>query len=96
MDPDGTEAENASGPYRPIDCSLHDRLESLATLGTTCRIVIREGGTSRIVTDRITDVFTRGAEEFLTTPSTGPVRLDLVESVDPQGRTRLLGLEPPT
>lgn len=71
-------------PYRPIDCSLHDRLESFATLGTECRIVVRDGhGATREVIDRITDVFARGGEEFLVTPSTGPVRLDRVESVGP-------------
>lgn len=71
-------------PYRPIDCSVHDRLEAFATLGTVCRIVIRDGhGATREVIDRITDVFARGGEEFLVTASTGPVRLDRVESASP-------------
>lgn len=75
--------------YRPIDCSLHDRLESFATLGTECRIVFRDGyGAIREVIDRITDVFASGGEEFLVTASTGPVRLDRVESVGPVATER--------
>ena len=69
--------------YVPIDCQFHDRLESFATLGTVCRILIREeSGTRREIVDRITDVFALGGVEFLTTSSTGPVRLDHIESVE--------------
>lgn len=88
MDPDGRPSAHVEHPYRPIDCSFHDRLESLATLGTVCRIVIRAREASCTVTERITDVFAHGGEEFLTTPSTGPVRLDLIESVEPLDRAQ--------
>ncbi|MEX2531456.1 MAG: hypothetical protein WD960_11850 [Gemmatimonadota bacterium] len=70
-------------PYSPIDCSVHDRLEAFATLQTRCRIAFRtdEGEAVELV-DRIVDVFTRGAEEFLRSASGQEVRLDRLDSVE--------------
>lgn len=79
---EGNAAGSEPVPYEPIDCSYHDRLESFATFGTLCRIAFRdsEGARAEVVA-RITDVFSRGDEEFLTTTETGPIRLDRLESV---------------
>jgi len=73
----------ADTPYSPIDCSLHDRLESLATLGQECRITYQgSAGVDRELTERIADVFSRGGEEFLKTASGILIRLDRLRSVD--------------
>jgi len=71
-------------PYSPISCSLHDHLESAATLGRPCRIVFRValGAAPQEVLDRIADVFARGGAEFLLTAGGTEVRLDRLESVD--------------
>jgi Rho-binding antiterminator len=72
-------------PYEPIDCSLHDRLESFATLGTRCRITFDEpSGNRREVVDRIRDVFARSGEEFIETSAAGEIRLDRLVRVEPE------------
>ncbi|MEQ1856805.1 MAG: hypothetical protein ABL963_10055 [Longimicrobiales bacterium] len=69
--------------YRPIDCSLHDRLESFATQRVECRIVFRrEDGTEWVMVDRIRDVFAKGGEEWLTTFSGEQIRLDRIGAVE--------------
>lgn len=78
----------AAEPYEPIDCSLHDRLESFATLGTPCRITfLRPDGNAHEVTDRIRDVFTRSGEEFIETAAAGLIRLDRLVRVEPEPET---------
>lgn len=75
--------------YTPIDCSLHDRLESAATLRTTVPIVYREvDGSETRITDTIVDVYTEGREEFLRTQSDLVIRLDRLVSVDDVNFTR--------
>jgi Rho-binding antiterminator len=70
-------------PYRPIECSLHDRLESFATLRGECSIVFRkEDGTEWVMVDRIVDVFARDGEEWLTTSSGEQIRLDRITTVE--------------
>lgn len=72
-----------SGNYDPIDCSLHDRLESAATLRTPVDIVYREDSGAQASThDVITDVYARDGVEYLTTRSGSTIRLDRIESVD--------------
>lgn len=69
--------------YQPIDCGLHDRLEALATMGRVVRIVVRApDGASRVIEDRLVDVFARGDEEFVRTARGELIRLDRLESVD--------------
>jgi Rho-binding antiterminator len=69
--------------YRPIDCSLHDRLEELATLRRECIITYRGAdGERRETSDRIVDVFARGDEEFVKLDRGVEVRLDRLEDVD--------------
>jgi Rho-binding antiterminator len=69
--------------YFPIACGLHDRLEALATLGRSCRIVyVTPNGGAREVVDRIADVYARNGEEFVRTSSGVEIRLDRLERVD--------------
>ncbi|MGH8083123.1 MAG: hypothetical protein ACREP7_21270 [Lysobacter sp.] len=69
--------------YRPIDCELHDVLESLATTRTPARIAFHDGsGAVQRCDAVIADVFARNAEEFLTTTAGESVRLDRLLSVD--------------
>jgi Rho-binding antiterminator len=70
-------------PYRQIACSIHDRLESLATLGRTTHIVFRDAdGSLHETVDRLVDVFAREGEEFLKTAAGEVIRLDRLERVD--------------
>lgn len=69
--------------YTPIDCSLHDRLEAIATLRRTVAIVVQDAdGTRREIADRLVDVFARSGEEFVRTAGGEEIRLDRLESVD--------------
>lgn len=69
--------------YDPIDCSLHDRLEAVATLRTPVDIVyLDESGARASLHDVITDVYARDSVEYLTTRSGSTIRLDRIESVD--------------
>ena len=69
--------------YTPIDCLLHDRLESATTLRTTVTIACEDNeGVTTEIDDRINDVFTKGNEEFIQTASGLIIRLDRLISVD--------------
>lgn len=70
-------------PYTPIDCSVHDTLESLATLHRVCDIIYRDGrGERSLATDVIEDVYTEGSAEFVRLRSGATIRLDELISVD--------------
>lgn len=76
--------------YEPIDCSDHDRLESLATLRQIARISYRDpDGGLREVEDLIEDVYSRDGAEYLRTAGGEEVRLDALVSVD--GKRRAAG-----
>lgn len=84
----GDERRDATS-YAPIDCSLHDRLEALATLRRTCHIAYRDAeGNAQEIAERIVDVFARDGAEFLKTAGGLEVRLDRLDAVDgvPYGR----------
>jgi len=69
--------------YTPIECSLHDQLESLATLGRACRVVYRDdSGEERETEGRLVDVFARGGAEYVRLDSGVEIRLDRLEWVD--------------
>jgi Rho-binding antiterminator len=69
--------------YRPIDCSLHDQLESAATLKKTVRITYRDTtGESRRADGEIVDIFTRAGAEYVTLADGLEVRLDDLQEVD--------------
>ena len=69
--------------YRPIDCALHDRLESLATVGRAVTIEYRdEHGLARRAQDVIVDVYARAGVEYLRTQTGLTIRLDRLVGVD--------------
>jgi Rho-binding antiterminator len=69
--------------YAPIACALHDRLESIATLGATVRIeYVDDGGATQRADDRIVDVYARGGAEYLRLAGGLEIRLDHLETVD--------------
>ena len=69
--------------YTPIDCSLHDRLESLATLGPVVRIeYVDDSGAVQSTDDRIVDVYARAGVEYLRLARGLEIRLDHLETVD--------------
>ncbi|MBR9988756.1 MAG: hypothetical protein KFH98_03315 [Gemmatimonadetes bacterium] len=73
--------------YEPIDCSDHDRLESLATLRQIARISYRgDNGEPREVEDLIEDLYARDGVEYLRTAGGEELRLDSLVSVDGKRR----------
>lgn len=69
--------------YVPIDCSLHDRLEAVATLRRAAVIVYEDdAGAAAETRARIDDVFARAGAEYLRTEGGLELRLDRVLSVD--------------
>lgn len=69
--------------YDPIDCSMHDRLESYATLRQPCRIAFRDDdGRLQEAHDRIADVFAEDGVEYIRTAAGEQIRLDRIEEVD--------------
>jgi transcriptional antiterminator Rof (Rho-off) len=74
---------NSDQPYRPIDCSLHDRLESAATLRKRVCIAYRSSDNELLqVEDRIVDIYTRDGVEFMGLGNGTEIRLDDIDSVD--------------
>ena len=45
--------------YRPIDCSLHDRLEAAAPLGRNSTVAYRQDDAIHVYEDVIVDLFAR-------------------------------------
>lgn len=73
----------AERPYAPIACGVHDELLALATLKRPCDLAYRDNaGAAVAVRGRITDVFSRGSEEFLTLEGGPTIRLDKILSID--------------
>ncbi|MDZ7778537.1 MAG: hypothetical protein U5R14_01190 [Gemmatimonadota bacterium] len=69
--------------YRPIDCSVHDRLEAFAVSRTDCRVTYTDPATEeRTITGRIVDVFTRDGAEFLRMDEGSEIRLDRLRSCE--------------
>lgn len=77
--------EKGLGPYRPIDCFVHDELLARATLARPTELVYTdEGGVERSVRDRIVDVFARDRAEYLRLANGLEIRLDKLVAVDGQ------------
>ena len=68
--------------YKPIDCSLHDRLESVATLRQTVQLVYESPRGTTTLEDRIVDVFSKNDEEFIRLASGQTIRLDHILRLD--------------
>ena len=75
--------------YRPISCSVHDRLEALAVRSRPCRIRHRTPeGAVESAEGRIVDIFARQGEEFLRMDGGEEIRLDRLVEVEDAGPTR--------
>lgn len=69
--------------YVPIDCGIHDRLESFAVQRASVAVVWRdETGDARHVTATITDVFARDGADWVTLSTGETVRADRLVAVD--------------
>jgi Rho-binding antiterminator len=75
--------DGMKGEYRPVDCDVHDKLESLATLKQPAEIIYDDrSGSRKTACDLIVDVYTEGDAEWLRLESGQVIRLDQVRSVD--------------
>ena len=70
--------------YLPIDCSLHDRIEDLATRGRVVRIRYEGDEGPAETDDALVDWFVRDGAEFLRTGAGLEIRLDRILEVDGQ------------
>lgn len=68
--------------YRPIDCSLHDRMEAAAVLRTPVRLTWRVGEGMQNGEGRITDILVRDGAEYLILEGCAEVRLDRIETFE--------------
>lgn len=69
--------------YRPIACSLHDRLEILALRGRPVTLRVREpDGGVRELEDRVVDWVARDGAEWVVTGGGEEIRLDRLVAVD--------------
>jgi Rho-binding antiterminator len=77
------ELRQAIGPYEPVDCSFHDRLEDAATRRRSCRIRYRTPWEREYeVTTTIEDVWSRAGGEFVRLGTGAVVRLDDLAAID--------------
>ena len=70
--------------YRPLDCSLHDRIEDLATRRRVVPIRFTDDDGPRVIDDTLADWFVRDGAEFLRTASGLEIRLDRIVEIDGQ------------
>jgi Rho-binding antiterminator len=69
--------------YDPVDCSLHDRLEELATLRQPCELEFAtDSGQRETARGIIRDVYTEDGAEYVRLADGPTVRLDRIEAVD--------------
>ena len=62
--------------YIPISCSLHDELESAATLRQKCEILYQDRSDTCKVVGVIADLYARDGVEYLRLDSGLEIRLD--------------------
>ena len=76
---------NKQRPYIPINCDVHDELESLATLRQECVILYRDSNHQEVtVKGRIEDIFSCEKEEYLRLSNGTIIRLDELIHVNDQ------------
>lgn len=74
--------------YQPIDCNLHDQLESLAVQRTPSRIRYRDAdGKQNEVNGTIEDVYTDEGAEYIRMTGGEVIRLDRLIQVDDGAQT---------
>jgi transcriptional antiterminator Rof (Rho-off) len=71
--------------YYPISCTLHDELESLATLQKKVTIVYSYQEQHILIEDRIKDIITEFGAEYMILSGGTKIRLDAIIECD--GRT---------
>ena len=70
--------------YRPIDCSVHDRLEHFAVRRTVLSVRFASAdGTEQDRDGRIEDLYTRDGAEYLRLDDGTEIRLDQLREVRP-------------
>ena len=73
----------AQRKYVPLDCLLHDELESFATLRTRVTVEYRSATDAvHKIEDVIVDIFNRSGVEFLKLATGVEIRLDDLVSVN--------------
>ncbi|MGI9627543.1 MAG: hypothetical protein ACR2QM_11955 [Longimicrobiales bacterium] len=71
------------GPYQPVACHLHDRLEDLAVRRKVCALRYYDDlGTVTEAAGTITDIYSRDQAEYLDLDSGLTVRLDALVSFE--------------
>lgn len=74
---------NEPGPYRPIDCGVHDRLLALATRGQLCDLdVAAPGFGAHRIHGVIVNVYSEAGAEFLRLADGRQFRLDTIRAID--------------
>ena len=74
--------------YRPIDCSVHDKLEETSVRGTAAHFLVRdEDGREREIQDRVQDVYARDGVEYMKTAEGLEIRLDRLKAVNGEAVT---------
>ncbi len=69
--------------YSLVNCDFHDRLEALATLRQTCRIIFRNKRNGLVeVQGRIVDVYAANKADFIKLQDDTEIRLDKIVSVN--------------
>ena len=70
--------------YRPIACSVHDRLEDFAVRRTSLRVQYHDAdGEDRVVQGRIADLYARDGAEYMRLDDGTEIRLDRLRDVRP-------------
>lgn len=72
----------AMSDYIPISCSLHDELESVATLRKVCEILYWEAGKTHKIVGVIVDLYARDRVEYLRLDNGLEIRLDGVTALN--------------
>ena len=67
-------------PYKPIDCSLHDRYEAAAIRRQRVSLVVYSADGTRELAGIITDVLVSNGAEFLVLDGATKIRLDQIQS----------------
>jgi transcriptional antiterminator Rof (Rho-off) len=74
--------------YRPIDCSVHDKLEETSVRGTVAHFRIQdEDGGEREIQDRVEDVYAQDGVEYMKTAGGLEIRLDRLRAVNGEAVT---------
>ncbi len=72
-----------NSPYKPISCSFHDGLESIAVLRKVVKIIFMdEAGNRQEITSQIVDFKNHDGAEFMVLRDGQIIRLDKIISVD--------------